>query len=115
MHLVSAADGAEQYYTLENNLARSETLLFAQQVPPPSLPSSHGEQVDVANQHAWSGHPHHFIFDNSHPSFQHKLDALVSRIAGELGLPHARQDSEVNPPTLSYTLEVSTALLGVLA
>lgn len=62
--------------------------------------------MDVFNQYAWSGHPHHFIFDNSHPSFQDKLDALVSRIAGELGLPHPRQDSEMNPPTISYTLEV---------
>ena len=44
--------------------------------------------------------------DNSHPSFEDKLDALVSRIAGELGLPHPRQESETTPPTISYTLEV---------
>ncbi len=48
MHLVTAADGASNHYSLENNLARSEPVELA-------------IQVDVANQHAWSGHPHHFI------------------------------------------------------
>lgn len=32
MHLVSAADGAENYYTLANNLARSEPKDFARHV-----------------------------------------------------------------------------------
>mmetsp|Transcript_21557 Transcript_21557/g.31344 ORF Transcript_21557/g.31344 Transcript_21557/m.31344 type:complete len:469 (-) Transcript_21557:31-1437(-) len=91
MHLVTAADGARKYYTLENNVARSESAEFA-------------IEVDVAVQHAWSGHPHHFIFDNSHPSFDHKLDALVSRIARELGLPHPRHGAEYLPPTVTYSL-----------
>lgn len=48
MHLVSAADGAESFYSLANNLARSEPVEYAR-------------EVDMASQHAWSGHPHHFI------------------------------------------------------
>lgn len=52
------------------------------------------------------------ISDNSHPSFNAKLEALVSRIAGELGLPHERQESETSPPTISYTLEVNIIILS---
>ena len=48
MHLVTAADGAEEFYTLDNNDARSEDLSAA---------------IDVDNnvQNVWSGCPHHYI------------------------------------------------------
>jgi hypothetical protein len=46
LHLVTAADGAEKFYTLENNAARYED------VPTAKL-------VDGNLIKAWSGHPHH--------------------------------------------------------
>jgi hypothetical protein len=48
MHLVTAADGAEKFYTLDNNDARSEDLASA-------------IQVDNNVQDVWSGCPHHYI------------------------------------------------------
>jgi hypothetical protein len=48
MHLVTAADGAEKFYTLDNNDARSEDLASA-------------IQVDKNVQDVWSGCPHHYI------------------------------------------------------
>lgn len=45
IHLVTAADGAEKYYTLDNCVARSET---------PEL----ARLLDLNTQKAWLGHPH---------------------------------------------------------
>lgn len=44
IHLVTAADGAEEFYTLVNNEARSETTEVAR-------------GVDIKTQAAWNGHP----------------------------------------------------------
>lgn len=49
--LVSAADGAEEYYTLANNVARSEGLELAR-------------ELDKKTQIAWNGHPHLAIVQN---------------------------------------------------
>jgi len=46
LHLVTAADGAEKFYTLENNQARSETPEVAR-------------IVDRKTQMVWNGHPYH--------------------------------------------------------
>jgi hypothetical protein len=73
-HLVTAADGAEAYYTLANNEARRETVEEAR-------------QQDVRTQRVWSGHPHHIIIDNNDKSFDEKLQQLVARISAFIGLP----------------------------
>lgn len=44
IHLSSAADGAESYYTLGNNQARSESIEFA-------------KEIDKKLQEAWINHP----------------------------------------------------------
>jgi thymidylate kinase len=44
IHLVTCADGAEEFYTLENNTARSETPEIA-------------KMLDKMTQGAWNGHP----------------------------------------------------------
>mmetsp|Transcript_114220 Transcript_114220/g.170866 ORF Transcript_114220/g.170866 Transcript_114220/m.170866 type:complete len:412 (+) Transcript_114220:82-1317(+) len=72
-HLVTAADGAEAFYTLENNATRSES---------PEL----AKELDKKTQKAWLGHPHHFIFDNS-TNFEGKLQRLIDRISKIVGLP----------------------------
>jgi hypothetical protein len=47
-HLVTAADGAEAFYSLANNKGRSETLNAAL-------------EQDRRTQAVWAGHPHHTI------------------------------------------------------
>jgi hypothetical protein len=49
---VSAADGAEDYYTLANNTARSKGL-------------DQARDLDRNIQTAWNGHPHHTIVPNT--------------------------------------------------
>jgi predicted ATPase len=72
-HLVTAAQGAEQFYTLENNAARTETPEMAR-------------IVDKKTQEAWVGHPHLYVFDNS-SDFEGKLQRLVDTISKLVGLP----------------------------
>ena len=72
-HLVTAAKGAEQFYTLENNQARTETK---------------EEAVEKDNNliSAWAGHPHLRIIDNS-TDFENKMKKLMAEISALLGEP----------------------------
>ena len=72
-HLVTAADGAEAFYTLENNATRSES-------------PEQARELDNKTQKAWLGHPHMYVFDNS-SDFEGKLQRLIDRIAKIVGLP----------------------------
>ena len=72
-HLVSAAKGASEYYTLENNPARRESL----------------EEAKIADDKvlkAWMGHPHLRVIDNS-TDFENKLQRLMNEITSFLGEP----------------------------
>lgn len=73
-HLHTAALGAEEHYTVENNAARTEGLAEA-------------KEVDGVTWTCWSQHPHHHVIANPSPSapghsdtFQVKLDALLQVI-----------------------------------
>lgn len=70
-HLVTAAKGAEEFYTLENNAARTETI---------------EEAIEKDNKilSAWTGHPHLRIIDNS-TDFKEKLVRLMKEISAFLG------------------------------
>lgn len=72
-HLVTAANGAEEFYTLANNKARTET-------------PEKAREVDIRTQNAWVGHPHLRIIDNS-TCFEEKIDRLYSEILATMGLP----------------------------
>lgn len=72
-HMVSAADGAENHYTLENNLARTEDAAAAR-------------AMDRKTQKAWVGHSHLYVFDNS-TDFEGKMERLIDVIAKLVGLP----------------------------
>lgn len=72
-HMVSAADGAESSYTLENNQARTEDAETAR-------------MMDKKTQKAWVGHSHLYVFDNS-TDFEGKLERLIDVIAKIVGLP----------------------------
>jgi predicted ATPase len=72
-HLVTAAEGAEKYYTLDNNEARSET-------------PEEARKLDKLTQAAWVGHPKLFVIDNS-TDFEGKLNKLVQIATKMVGLP----------------------------
>ena len=62
-HLCTAAEGAEQFYTLENNAVRTET-------------PDEARRVDHMTRNAWLGHPNLVIFDNS-TDFERKMQRVV--------------------------------------
>lgn len=72
-HLVTAAKGAEKFYTLSNNQARTETV---------------EEAIEKDNNliSAWAGHPHLRIIDNS-TDFETKMKKLIAEISALLGEP----------------------------
>ena len=70
-HLVTAAKGAEQFYTLENNGARYETVEQAR-------------ELDDKFIEAWTGHPHFRVIDNR-SDFEGKLRQLIREITYFLG------------------------------
>lgn len=72
-HLVTAAKGAEEYYTKSNNKARMETVEEAR-------------EADDRTLQAWTGHPHLKIIDNS-TDFDTKILRLIKAIASMLGEP----------------------------
>ena len=72
-HLVTAAKGAEQFYTTANNAARTETVEQA-------------AELDDKLIAAWTGHPHLRIIDNT-LGFEEKLKRLIAEIAAFLGEP----------------------------
>ena len=72
-HLVTAAKGAEGFYTTANNSARTETVEQA-------------AALDDKLIAAWTGHPHFRIIDNS-SDFENKMKKLVAEIASFLGEP----------------------------
>jgi len=72
-HMVTAADGAEKFYTTENNQARTET-------PEQAI------AMDRALVSSWTGHPHLRIIDNS-TDFTEKLNRVIREISHCLGEP----------------------------
>ena len=78
LHLVSAADGAEQYFTTATNVTRyekadEEGLRLAR-------------ELDKKVINAWSGHSHLRVINN-HDDFNAKLSRVIQEISNVLGLP----------------------------
>lgn len=72
-HMVTAAKGAEKFYTTENNSARTETVEQA-------------AALDDKLIAAWTGHPHLRVIENS-TNFEDKLKRLIAEIRSFLGEP----------------------------
>lgn len=72
-HLITAAKGAEEFYTTANNSARTETVAEA-------------TELDNRLISAWTGHPHLRVIDNS-SSFEDKMKKLIAEISSFLGEP----------------------------
>jgi len=73
LHLVSAADGAEQFYTTANNAERTEGLELAR-------------EVDKKVIQAWSEHPHIRVINN-HENFDTKINRVIQEISNILEIP----------------------------
>ena len=102
-HLVTAAQGAERFYTLENNVVRTETIEEA-------------IEQDEKTRMAWLGHPKLCVFDNS-TDFEGKLERVIAAAAKLVGLPsnlhksssrnnkfllQERPDLDAFPPDIKY-------------
>lgn len=72
-HLVSAAKGAEEFYSTANNAARTETVEEA-------------ARLDDRIISAWCGHPHLRVIDNA-TFFDDKMERLIAEISAFLGEP----------------------------
>ena len=72
-HLTTAAKGASEFYTLENNSARTET-------------KEQAIELDDKLISAWTGHPHLRVIDNS-TSFEDKMKRLIGEISSFIGVP----------------------------
>lgn len=73
LHLVTAAKGAEEFYTLANNEARVE---------PPEVARS----LDETTLNCWIGHPNLHVIANNQ-DFNSKMDQVIRTIHRELGAP----------------------------
>lgn len=73
LHLVSAADGAEQFYNTTTNDTRTEGLEKAR-------------LLDRKVIQAWTGHPHLRVINN-HYDFETKINRVINEISAVLSLP----------------------------
>ena len=73
LHLVSAADGAEQFYTTANNSERTEGIELAR-------------ELDKKVIQAWSEHPHLRVINN-HENFDTKINRVLQEISSVLEIP----------------------------
>ena len=73
LHLCTAAKGAAEFYTCENNSSRTENIEQA-------------VALDDKIIKAWTGHPHLRVVPNS-GTFEDKLNAVLTEISSILGIP----------------------------
>lgn len=77
VHLVSAANGAEEHYTRSNNKSRTEDIDLA-------------KTNDRLVGEAWVGHPYYELIDNS-TDFETKMRRLCRAVTTRLQIPHAEE------------------------
>jgi CYTH domain-containing protein/thymidylate kinase len=81
IHMVTAADGAEEFYTLANNKARYET-------------PEQARIQDKKIQDAWNGHEHFRVVDNSRPGADQKIKRVYREICALLGEPPVEDEKK---------------------
>ena len=86
LHLVSAADGADQYYTTATNATRYE------QANEEGLRIA--RELDKKVIKAWTGHPHLRVINN-HDDFENKLNRVITEISKVVGLPQPVQEERI--------------------
>ncbi len=80
IHLVTAANGAEQFYTLSNNNARTETI-------------DEARELDLKTQLAWLGHDYLNIVTNSN-DFNYKIEQTLKIIENMLKKKKLKQQKK---------------------
>ena len=73
LHMVTAAEGAEEFYNFSNE-ARFELADAAR-------------ARDQRLRHAYLGHHHHIVIDNRSPTFEDKVNETMRMISSVVGLP----------------------------
>ena len=95
LHLVSAADGAEQFYTTSNNAQRYEKM--------DEQGLRQARLLDKKVIDAWKGHSHLRVINN-HEDFEKKLNRVLKEISTVLGIPQTIQEER------KYIVEVTGEL-----
>jgi len=95
LHLVSAADGAEQYYTVATNANRYE------QANEEGLQLA--RDLDKKVNRAWKGHPHLRVINN-HDDFDTKLRRVLKEISNVLEIPQPIEEDR------TYIVEITGQL-----
>ncbi len=95
LHLVSAADGAEEYYTTATNNTRYE------QANEEGLRLA--RDLDKKVNRSWTGHPHLRVINN-HDNFDTKLNRVLKEISNVLGIPQRIEEER------TYIVEVTGEL-----
>ena len=90
IHLVTAAEGAEEYYTGANNTARIES-------------AEEARSIDCLTRESWLGHPHFRIIDNR-TGFEDKIRRTFEAISEFLGI-HLPLEKEERYLVRSYEYE----------
>jgi len=75
VHLVTAADGAEEFYSLANNQARYESTVEL------------AKEIDKKLRDAWVGHPQFVIVNNDFKEFNDKVRKVYSTVLHMIGRP----------------------------
>ncbi|XP_049867288.1 TRPL translocation defect protein 14 isoform X2 [Pectinophora gossypiella] len=72
VHMVSAANGAEDFYSIEEHVCRSEGMELAR-------------ELDYKAASAWIGHPYFDVIDNS-TDFDKKMNRLIACVCQRIGI-----------------------------
>ncbi|XP_076232041.1 TRPL translocation defect 14 isoform X2 [Calliopsis andreniformis] len=72
IHMVSAANGAEEFYSMEDHACRSENVELAR-------------ELDYKAAAAWVGHPYFDVIDNSQ-DFETKICRMIECVCQKLGI-----------------------------
>jgi thymidylate kinase len=104
IHLVTAADGKEEYYTLDNNTARTEMVEEA-------------KKLDRKTVNAWVGHNNLKIIDNS-TNFEEKLNRVLDCVHNILGNPisirkQRKFSIDLNKTDLSFINEEESTVIEI--
>ena len=105
--MVSAAKGAEEFYTIEEHASRTEGIEQAR-------------DLDTRAAEAWVGHPYVHLVDNSDSNFDAKINDLISKVAWSIGidvgdrylLPLAMQCTTILPAKMPFQYSKSS-LVGL--
>lgn len=99
IHLVTAADGKEDYYTLDNNNARTET-------------KEEAKALDKKTRNAWNGHNNLIIIDNE-VNFEEKISKVLTTIHNFLNTPVSLKKQELFTVDLDSTIIPSVSPITI--